>query len=74
MNLLFVIGKGYKRQRERANGRSYASRLGLLLLVRMFMKLSSVPLHHAQKINTSFHLVITNQQIPDSGDFVERKF
>ena len=74
MNLLFVIGKGYKRRRERANGRSYASRLGLLLLARMFMKLSSVPLHHAQKNNTSFHLVITNQQIPDSGDFVARKF
>ena len=29
---------------------------------------------HAQRINTSFRLVITNQQSPDSGDFVARKF
>ena len=38
------------------------------------MKLSSVPLRHTQRINTSFRLVITNQQSPDSGDFVARKF
>ena len=29
---------------------------------------------HAQKINTSFCLVINNQPSPDSGDFVARKF
>ena len=38
------------------------------------MKLSSVSLRHTQRINTSFRLVITNQQSPDSGDFVARKF
>ena len=41
---------------------------------RMLMKLSSLPLCHAQRINTSFHLVTTNQQSPDFGDFVARKF
>ena len=40
----------------------------------VFMKLSSLLLRHAQRINTSFCLVITNQQSPDFGDFVERKF
>ena len=40
----------------------------------MFMKLSSLLLRHAQGIDTSFCLVITNQQSPDFGDFVERKF
>ena len=36
--------------------------------------LSSLPLRHAQKINTSFHLINTNQQSPNSGDSVARKF
>ena len=68
------IGKGYQRQRERTNGRRYAGRLPVLLPARVLMKLSSLPLHYAQKINTSFHLITTNQQSPDSGDFVVRKF
>ena len=71
---LFVYREGYQRRRESANGRSYASRLPVLLLVRVLMNLLSLPLRHAQRINTSFRLVNTNQQSPDSGDFVVRKF
>ena len=68
------IGKGYQRWRERANGRSYAGRLPVLLPAHVLMKLLSLLLHHPQRINTSFCLVTTNQQSPDSGDFVARKF
>ena len=68
------IGKGYQRQRERTNGGRYAGRLPVLLPAHVLMKLSSLPLHHAQRINTSFCLITTNQQSPDSGDFVARKF
>ena len=71
---LFVYREGHQRQKERANGRSYASWLPVLLPACMLMKQSILPLRHAQSINTSFCLVITNQQSPDSGDFVARKF
>ena len=61
------IGKGYQIQMKRVNGRSYAGQLAVLLPARVVMKLLSVLLPHVQRINTSFHLVITNQQSPDSG-------
>ena len=71
----FCMGKGYQRRRERANGRSFAMLAGYLYSCRhVLMKLLSLPLRHAQRINTSFCLVTTNQQSPDSGDFVARKF
>ena len=68
------IAKGYQRQRERANERSLVSQLPVLLLACVLMKLSNLPLCHAQRINTSFRLVFTNLQSPDSEDFVARKF
>ena len=43
-------------------------------LARVLIKLSSLPFYHTQRINTSFHLVTTNHQFPDSEDFVARKF
>ena len=66
------VGKGCQRRKERANGISCASRLLVLLLARLLMKLSSLPIRHAQRIYTSFCLVITNQQSPASGDFVAK--
>ena len=38
------------------------------------IKLSSMLLCHAQRIITTFCLIITNQQSTDSGDFIARKF
>ena len=48
------IGKRYQRRKGRVHGRSYAGQLSVLLLVQVLMKLSSLLLYHAPRINTSF--------------------
>ena len=62
------IKKGYHRQKERAKWNKLCWLVTCTLP--LIMKLSSLSLLHTQRINTSFRLITTNQQSPDSGDFV----
>ena len=64
-----LIAETKGKSRIYVSSKSYAAKKVSLELARKFFNSS----RYAQRINTSFCLVITNQQSPDSVDSVARK-